>query len=197
MLHGLTLDLLILFSIRHGDPLAMLLFILQIEPLLQRLQTDLAGLNVGLANEVSLEYVDDITVLGTDKADLVKLDTFVNEFEAVSGAILNWNRKSVIGLGEWEGRAWLHVAPQVRVYGFIFTASFEATVRLYWDRMLGGLKTTHHCWTASHLPTLAARRLWPLSPMVFCAAAANATGGPSASCWPVFVGRQAGKIGHR
>jgi hypothetical protein len=137
MLHSLTLDLLILFSIRQGDPLAMLLFIIQIEPLLRRLQQDLTGLNVGLAHEASLSYVNDVAALGTDEADFLKLDEAVRDFEAVSGAILNRNRKSVIvGLGEWEGRAdwplpWIHTAPNVKVYGFLFSASFENTVRLF------------------------------------------------------------------
>jgi Reverse transcriptase (RNA-dependent DNA polymerase) len=165
MLHGLTPFLLILFSIRQGDPLAMLLFILQIEPLLQRLQRDLTGLSVGLAREASLGYVDDVAALGQDEGDLLKLDEAVGDFEAVSGAILNRNRKSVIvGLGSWEGRAdwplhWLQVAPQVKVYGFVFSASVEETIRLSWDRVVTGLEATLRLWSARHLPTLAARRL--------------------------------------
>jgi hypothetical protein len=165
MLHSLTLDLLILFSIRQGDPLAMLLFIIQIEPLLRRLQQDLTGLNVGLAHEASLGYVDDVAALGTDEADLLKLDEAVRDFEAVSGAILNRNRKSVIvGLGEWEGRAdwplpWIHTAPNVKVYGFLFSASFDNTVRLSWDRVITGFEATLRRWGGRHVPTLAARRL--------------------------------------
>jgi hypothetical protein len=78
----------------------MLLFIIQIEPLLPHLQQEPTGLNFYLAHEASLGYVDDVAALGTDEADLVKLDDAVRDFEAVSGAILNRNRKSVIvGLG--------------------------------------------------------------------------------------------------
>jgi hypothetical protein len=102
MLHKLSLPLLILFSIRQGDPLAMLLFLFHIEPLLHRLQRDLAGLNIGLAHEAGLGYVDDVAVLSSDINDLPKMDAAVADFEAVSGAILNRNRKSVIvGLGQW------------------------------------------------------------------------------------------------
>jgi hypothetical protein len=43
--------------------------------------------------------------LSSDLNDLPKMDTAVAHFEAVSGAILNLNRKSVIvGLGFWEGK---------------------------------------------------------------------------------------------
>jgi hypothetical protein len=125
MLHSLSLPLLILFSIRQGDPLAMLLFLFHIEPLLRHLQSDLTGLRVGSAREASLGYVDDMGVLGSDVEDLLRMDLAVADFEAVSGAILNRNRKSVIvGLSTWEAREdWplprIQLANKVKVYGFI------------------------------------------------------------------------------
>jgi Reverse transcriptase (RNA-dependent DNA polymerase) len=81
MLHSLTIDLLIAFSIRQGDPLAMILFIIQIEPLLACLQRDLVGLCVSLAREASLGYIDDVVALGSDESDLLRLD------EAVSSCV--------------------------------------------------------------------------------------------------------------
>jgi exonuclease III len=106
MCHKLSLPLQILFSIRQGDPLAMLLFLFHIEPLLHRLQRDLTGLRVGLAQEAGLGYVDDVAVLSCDEQDLLRMDSAVADFEAVSGALLNRNRKSVIvGLGSWEARS--------------------------------------------------------------------------------------------
>jgi hypothetical protein len=74
MLHKLTPALLILFSIRQADPLAMLLFLLQIEPLLRRLQRDLVGLHVGRAKIAGHGYVDDVAAVGTNIADLPKFD---------------------------------------------------------------------------------------------------------------------------
>jgi hypothetical protein len=144
LLHKLSLPLLILFSIRQGDPLAMLLFLFYIEPLLRRLQSDLTGLRVGTAREASLGYVDDVAVLGRDVNDLEKMDAAVADFEAVSGALLNRNRKSVIvGLGTWEAREdwplpWIQSAQQVKVYGFMFSPTFENTVTLSWDRVITG-----------------------------------------------------------
>jgi hypothetical protein len=59
-----------LYSIRPGDPLAMLLFILLIEHLLHLLQRDLAGLHVGRAKGGSLGYVDDVAAVGSNTDDL-------------------------------------------------------------------------------------------------------------------------------
>ncbi len=44
LLHGVSPALAILFSIRQGDPLAALLFIIYIEPFLVRLEAVLVGL---------------------------------------------------------------------------------------------------------------------------------------------------------
>jgi hypothetical protein len=164
MLHTLTIDLLIAFSLRQGDPLAMILFIIQIEPLLALLQQRLVGLNVGRIREASLGYVDDVATLGHQEADLFTLDTTVREFESVSGAILNRNRKSVlVGLGSWAGREewpldWIRVAKEVKIYGITFTASHVATTRLTWDRVISGLEATLRAWSHRHLPTLLMKR---------------------------------------
>ena len=74
MLHRITPDLHILFSLRQGDPLAMILFIIQIEPLLVVLERLLAGVWVGAVREAALGYVDDVVVLGEEEEDLLKLD---------------------------------------------------------------------------------------------------------------------------
>jgi hypothetical protein len=52
LLHGVSLALAILFSIRQGDPLAALLFIIYTEPFLVRLEAVLVGLRVANIREV-------------------------------------------------------------------------------------------------------------------------------------------------
>ena len=163
MLHGLTPDLQILFSLRQGDPLAMILFVIQIEPLLVALERLLAGVWVGAVREAALGYVDDVVVLGEEEGDLQILDVVVRDFESVSGAILNRNRKSVLlGLGSWAERAewpltWINIASEVKIYGVIVTAAYNRTVSLSWGRVIDGLEAVLHMWTARFLPTLASR----------------------------------------
>jgi hypothetical protein len=196
----LTPFLLILFSIRQGDPLAMLLFILQIEPLLRRLQRDLAGLHVGRAKVAGLGYVDDVAAVGSNPDDIPALDSAVKDFEAVSGAILNRNRKSVIvGLGEWADRQewplpWLHVAPQAKVYGFVFAATVADTLHLSWDRVVS---QGHFGPLVRPLPAhppytpLSPRDLCPVQIVVFCSAPPHPHPLPPPDPgrhWPLFVG---------
>jgi Reverse transcriptase (RNA-dependent DNA polymerase) len=161
MLHRLSPALLISFSLRQGDPLAMLLYIIQLQPLLFILQRVLAGFNIGMVRESALGYVDDVAALSTSLADLDTLDTTVSDFEAVSGALLNRNRKSVVvGLGSWAGRLdwplqWIGAAVEVKIYGMVFVPTFPATVSLSWEQVAAKFESILHLWAARRLPTLA------------------------------------------
>jgi exonuclease III len=163
MLHGLSPDVAILFSIRQGDPVAMILYVLQIEPLLFKLSRVLHGLRVGPVLETALGYVDDVATLGDKDQDLVVLDEVMAAFERASGAILNRNRKSVIvGLGTWETREdwpipWLQVAQEVKLYGVTVTAAHKKTVDKTWDRVVGGVEQVLRLWATRDLPTLSMR----------------------------------------
>jgi hypothetical protein len=136
MLHSLSPELAILFSVRQGDPLAMILYIIQMEPFLVRLEASLKGLHVGVIRELSFAYVDDINVLSRHPSDLLLLDDITRQFEASSGAILNRNRKTVIlGFGTWTDRhdwplPWIQSVTQAKVFGVTFAPSLQATLNL-------------------------------------------------------------------
>jgi hypothetical protein len=109
MLHSLSPALLITFSICQGYPLAMLLFVIHIQPLLMRFQRVMAGLSIGVIRETALGYVDDVAALSSTLDDLTVIDAAVADFEAVSGALLNRNRNQLLlalapGPADWIGR---------------------------------------------------------------------------------------------
>lgn len=164
MLHVLSPEIPVTFSFRQGDPLALILFNIQIEPLLHRLQLLLHGLRFGGIREASLGYVDDVAALGSKESDLVTLDNVVSEYEAASGAILNRNRKSaILGLGSWAGRQdwplqWIDAPPSIKLYGVHFAPDFQSTVQLSWDKTVGGLEATLAMWKIRNLPFLSQKR---------------------------------------
>ena len=101
-----TKPLQILFSVRQGDPLAMLLYLIKIEPLLYTLLNSLPAISIGAAMESVFAYVDDVDMIGQSEEDLLLADSIFRQFEAMSG--VNRNRKlAFLGLGAWAGRqAW-------------------------------------------------------------------------------------------
>lgn len=164
MLHDLTPDLEVKFSIRQGDPFAVALYTFNVEPLLVILQKILMGLLIGKAKEKSFGFMDDIAGLGNKEEDLPLLDDAVQAFERASGAILNRNRKSVIlGLGTWAGRTdwplpWIQSVTSAKLYGIDISADPKATINLTWERVTAKVEATINMWKPRILPTLLLRR---------------------------------------
>ena len=164
ILHSLSPEVATTFSLRQGDPFALILFIIQEEPFLHRLQSLLNGLRFAGLREASLGYVDDVSVLSSKTSDLLVMDEVVSQYEAASGAILNRNRKSaVLGLGSWAGRTdwplqWIHAANSIKLYGVHFAPDFPTTLQLSWDHTVSGLEATLRMWASRSLPFLAQRR---------------------------------------
>ena len=102
------------FSIRQGDPLSMILYILYIEPFLKYLEATLGSLrvprvqhNVQLLDHTTVEaFCDDVNVLTCSLSDLYKVDSAVTKFEKISGALLSRCKKCVImGFGGWKNKS--------------------------------------------------------------------------------------------
>ena len=107
ILNFLTEPIKVLFSIRQGDPLSMLLYIIYIEPLLMMIKKMTRGLSVSFVQQRDEDYCDDINFLGERLSDLVVIDEIFRNFEDISGAILSRSNKSkIMGLGPWKDKVW-------------------------------------------------------------------------------------------
>ena len=73
--------------------MALVLYILYIEPLLQMIKRSLRGIIMGPARIVHRPYVDDKNIWITKERDLVKVDEIVRKFEGASGALLSRSNK--------------------------------------------------------------------------------------------------------
>ena len=115
LLDKLSNPIEILFSVRQGDPIALILFIIFIEPLLLRIAEEIQGYKLmgqimGPTNPTIVEgveekleaYVDDVQNVITCDEEFNKVDKVVRDFESLSGTILNRDSKSkVMGFGQW------------------------------------------------------------------------------------------------
>ena len=88
ILQCLTKVISVSFSIRQGDPLAMLLYIIYVEPLLLYLERNIVGLRIGRISQCLEAYCDDLNILTDQILDFYVIDSAIRKFEAVSGAIL-------------------------------------------------------------------------------------------------------------
>ncbi len=164
LLHRHSPPIPITFSVRQGDPIAMLLFVIQIEPLLAALLAALPPVQVGDAMESVFAYVDDVDIVAQSEEALGIINDICSRFEKMSGAILNRNRKSaILGLGSWAGRQnwplpWLNSPPTLRVFGVEFAATARATSSASWNAAIARFRAAIVPWQSRALTTLRQRR---------------------------------------
>ena len=105
LLDFLTSPIKVLFSIRQGDPLSMILYIIYIEPLLLMINKLTKGLFVSSLVQKDEDYCDDLNFLSEFESDLLVIENTFTRFENVSGALLSRSWKSkIMGLGQWRNR---------------------------------------------------------------------------------------------
>ena len=186
LLSKLTKAINICFSIRQGDPLSMILYIIYIEPLLMYIQKHVAGLSLPgtvtghLHIDQSVEaYCNDLNVITEDDNDLMIIDNAVQDFEIMSGAILSRNKKcKIIGLGKWKNR---HVWPlpyldsvmEIKVFGILIMSDFRSLLKRNLDYRFTKFEQALISWSSRSLETLVQRvevvKLFALSRIFYLA----------------------------
>ena len=172
--------ILLLFSIRQGDPLAMLLYILYIEPLLLILEAKMTGLRLKHISQKIEAFCDDVNLLTSDLKDFQIIEDIISKFEVSSGALLSRNKKcTVFGMGGWKGKenwptVWMKPVTEVKVFGILFCNSYNNMLRLNWEHRYKNFNAAIHSWSHRVLDTLSQRieviRMFALSRVYYVAA---------------------------
>ena len=177
----LTGEIEVSFSIRQGDPLAMLLYIIYVEPLLLLIERKISGLHFfrGLTQKVEA-YCDDIQVVSNNIDDLVVIDRLVLSFEKASGALLSRSDKcKLMGLGGWKDRefwplAYPKVVSEIKVFGVFMLSSFQAMMKRNWDFRFTKFRDAVFSWSSRVMLSLSQRvevlRVFALSRIWYLAA---------------------------
>ena len=179
ILDSLTTPINVLNSLRQGDPLAMPLFLINIEPLILKIGRTVEGVKVGGAIQTEEGYVDDVNVISTRPEELSLIDGIFHRFEDLSGTVLNRSRKcKVMGMVGWRGRTnwplpWLQPVDSVKVFGITFCPTVPETITLSWEDCQEKFRKCLFSWGERVLPHLsqksfvlkvfAASKLWYLA----------------------------------
>ena len=163
LLGFITRAIKIIFSIRQGDPLAMILYIIYVEPLLINLEKSLSGLKLASVRQTLEAYCDDINIVTDDLEDFTRMENKIIEFEQISGAILSRNKKcQVMGLGAWASRnswpiAWLKPVTSVKIFGVYICNSYTELLNMNWDFRFQKFRNAIFSWSSRVLGTLQQR----------------------------------------
>ena len=163
LLGFLTRAIQVRFSIRQGDPLAMILYIIYVEPLLIALEKALSGLKLECGQQTLEAYCDDINVMTDDLEDFGRLELIIAEFERYSGAILSREKKcKIIGFGNWANRVawpitWLSPVSSVKIFGVFISDSYPELLNTNWDFRFQKFRNAVFSWSGRRLSTLQQR----------------------------------------
>jgi hypothetical protein len=100
----LTPDIHIGCSLRQGCPLSTILYALVLNPFLILLEKHLNGIRIGPRRHkvTSIAYADDVTVVITEKKDVMKLRRIIEIYEQPTGARINWEKSKGLPIGAWN-----------------------------------------------------------------------------------------------
>ena len=163
LLNFLTDPMKVIFSIRQGDPLSMILYIIYIEPLLLMIGRRTKGLSMASFSQKDEDYCDDLNFLSECEDDLITIEDIFVKFEDISGALLSRSWKSkIMGLGPWQNRLqwplpWLQPKPELKIFGFQFCPSYKRTLEKCWTECFSGFQNTLMSWSSRQLDTLVQR----------------------------------------
>ena len=180
ILNFLTRQMDLKISVRQGDPLAMILFLIYMEPLLMKIRSSIRGTffygerehdfrKQGMdqwreaercVNTKDTDFVDDTNIIIQNEEDLVIVDRIFTQFEDMSGAILNRDSKTkIMGLGEWQGKQdwalpWVKVEGSLNIFGIKFYPTYEQTLEVNWNVAKKGFVDCLNAWKIRSLETI-------------------------------------------
>ena len=120
-------------SVRQGDPMSMILFVLYLHPLLTLIERACGG-------DLCVAYADDITVIVTSTRTIERIYQLFDNFASVAGAKLNRQKTVAIDVGFINGNPLtipgLETRESMKVLGIIFANSVRTMVKLNWDTLV-------------------------------------------------------------
>ena len=156
---NLSKAVLVNCGVRRGCPLSHLLFICCMEPLLQVLRRD--GLITGLAVQGSggqearcIAYMDDLTVVCTDRTTVDRTVDMTEWFGRASGARPNRDKCNLMTYGPWteadlQGLTVTHRTDEVRILGVSFDSEGKGGGN--WEGLLGKAEKKLQLWRLRQL----------------------------------------------
>lgn len=159
---GLSAPVNITVSVRQGDPLAMALFIIFIEPLLVQIMKQVVGLFIGRIKQANEAWVDDVSLASSKIEDLEKISILFDKYERLSGTVLNKAKCKVLGLGGWQGKQdwpipWIKPAESLKIFGITFHSTIQETIKETWLECEDKFNKCLLSWKAKPVHTLSQR----------------------------------------
>ncbi len=136
-------------SVRQGCSLSPLLYVLTLEPLLNKIRqnTNISTANIPNApNKKLIAFADDTTFIINKEQDIQHILEDFKTFSRASGAKININKSEIMGLGQWKNRPNIH--PRIKhtntmkIYGIHYNNNPRKTHLDTWRKLEKAIEDT-------------------------------------------------------
>jgi exonuclease III len=141
--HTLTESFKLTRSVRQGCPLSPLLYVLVLEPLLEKIRQDKDIKGTFIPNNKEqklLAYADDTAFFPSTESSIIKIIETFTYFGKGCGAKINLQKSSIMGIGRWKERhalaSGLPVVKEIKIYGITFLNKPNVTHKPTWDKLI-------------------------------------------------------------
>ena len=136
---GLTSEYTLHRGVRQGDVLSPILYILTLEPLLEKIRQDVSITGLHIPNkgvQKLLAFADDTNFFTNNVGSINSiLDTF-NEFGRASGSLININKTKCMAIGEGVDRIEdinVQIVDNIKLLGIFYANSMNQKLITNWD----------------------------------------------------------------
>lgn len=130
-------------SVRQGDPLSPLLYVLSLEPLLNKIRRDkeVKGIQLpGGGEQKLIAFADDTNFFPTDKQSVKKILEHFKHFGKGSGSEINETKTQALKLGKWTSKAndpfRIKYVEDIKIFGIQYKKSRNQNPHTLWKKLV-------------------------------------------------------------
>ena len=135
----LTSEITLFRGVRQGDVMSPILYILTLEPLLEKIRQDVSITGLHIPNkgvQKLLAFADDTNFFTNDKASITNIINTFKDFGRASGSLINVNKTKVMAIGEGIQNLEsidVHTVEEIKLLGLHYTNLCNQISSSNWD----------------------------------------------------------------
>jgi len=135
-------------SVRQGDSLSPLLYVLTLEPLLNKIRQDenISGIKLpGGGEQKIIAFADDTNFFPCNPKSVKRILEHFKQFGKGSGSLINEEKTQILALGKWKTKTNdpLHnnFVQKIKIFGILYTKSRNQNPKSAWKELEGNIQT--------------------------------------------------------
>ena len=143
----LTTNYELLRGVRQGDVLSPILYILTLEPLLEKIRQDtsITGLHIpNKGNQKLLAFADDTNFFVNTKCSIDKIIGAFQHFGIASGSLINVSKTKIMAIGEgldFDNDNLIEIVNEIKLLGIFYNNAINQSTERNWDHLLVQVKS--------------------------------------------------------